>query len=71
MHEAERALSDKQAELAKMMAELDERSMIADSQKVEIVALQDAGRGAEGAARQRPAKRSRPWRTAARPSASS
>ncbi len=39
MHEAQRALSDKQAELAKLMGELDERSTLADSQKVEIVAL--------------------------------
>ncbi|HET9717175.1 MAG TPA: hypothetical protein VFP60_13420 [Pseudolabrys sp.] len=39
MHEAQRALSDKEAELAKMTAELDERSTLADSQKVEIVAL--------------------------------
>ena len=39
MHEAQRALSDKQAELAKLMSELDERSTLADSQKVEIVAL--------------------------------
>ena len=39
MHEAQRALSDKQAELTKLTGELDERSMLADSQKVEIVAL--------------------------------
>ena len=39
MHEAQRALSDKEADLAKLMAELDERSTLADSQKVEIVAL--------------------------------
>jgi chromosome segregation ATPase len=39
MHEAQRALSDKQAELAKLTGELDERSTLADSQKVEIVAL--------------------------------
>ena len=39
MHEAERALSDKEAELAKLVNELDERSVLADSQKVEIVAL--------------------------------
>jgi chromosome segregation ATPase len=36
---AERALADKQAELARMMSELDERSVLADSQKIEIVAL--------------------------------
>ena len=39
MHEAQRALSDKEADLAKLMAELDERSTLADSQKIEIVAL--------------------------------
>ena len=39
MHDAERTLSDKQAELAKMIDELDERSSFADAQKVEIVAL--------------------------------
>jgi chromosome segregation ATPase len=36
---AERALADKQSELARMMSELDERSVLADSQKIEIVAL--------------------------------
>jgi chromosome segregation ATPase len=39
MHEAQRALSDKQAELAKLLGELDERSTLASSQKIEIVAL--------------------------------
>jgi len=39
MHDAQRALSDKQAELAKLMSELDERSTLADSQKIEIIAL--------------------------------
>ena len=39
MHDAERALADKQAELAKLMSALDERSVEADSQKIEIVAL--------------------------------
>jgi chromosome segregation ATPase len=39
MHEAERALSDKEAELAKFVGELDQRSSLADAQKVEIVAL--------------------------------
>src|SRR4029079_11116777 len=34
-----RALADKEAELAKMMAELDEQSVLADSQKIDIVAL--------------------------------
>jgi len=39
MHDASRALADKQADLAKMISELDERSGFADAQKVEIVAL--------------------------------
>jgi chromosome segregation ATPase len=39
MHEAQRALSDKQADLSKLTGELDERSTLADSQKIEIVAL--------------------------------
>ncbi len=39
LHDAERALSDKEAELAKLMGDLDERSTLADAQKVEIVAL--------------------------------
>jgi len=39
MHEAQRALSDKEADLAKLMGDLDERSTLADSQKIEIVAL--------------------------------
>jgi chromosome segregation ATPase len=39
MHDAERTLSDKEAELAKMVNELDERSTFADAQKVEIVAM--------------------------------
>jgi chromosome segregation ATPase len=39
MHDAERALADKESELAKMFGELDERSTLADSQKVELVAL--------------------------------
>ena len=39
MHDAERSLSDKQSELAKLVGELDERSTLADSQKIEIVAL--------------------------------
>jgi chromosome segregation ATPase len=37
--DAQRALSDKEGELAKLMGELDERSSIADSQKIDIVAL--------------------------------
>ncbi len=37
--EAQRALSDKEAELAKLMSELDERTSLTDAQKVEIVAL--------------------------------
>src|SRR5215813_12698756 len=39
MHGAQRALSDKEADLARLMRDLDERSTLADSQKVEIVAL--------------------------------
>jgi chromosome segregation ATPase len=39
MHEAQRALSDKQAELAGLTGELDDRSTLADSQKIEIIAL--------------------------------
>jgi chromosome segregation ATPase len=39
MLDAQRALSDKEAELAKLVGELDERSSLADSQKIEIVAL--------------------------------
>jgi len=39
MLDAQRALSDKESELAKLMGELDERSSIADSQKMDIVAL--------------------------------
>ena len=39
MHEAERTLSDKEAELAKLVGALDERSTLADAQKIEIVAL--------------------------------
>ncbi len=39
MHDAERTLSDKESELAKLVGELDERSTFADAQKVEIVAM--------------------------------
>ena len=39
LREAERALADKEAELAKLVAELGERSMLADSQRVELAAL--------------------------------
>jgi chromosome segregation ATPase len=39
LHEAERALTDKQADLAKLVAELGERSIMADSQRVELAAL--------------------------------
>jgi chromosome segregation ATPase len=39
MYDVQRALSDKQAELAKVMGELYERSTLADSQKIEIIAL--------------------------------
>ena len=44
MYDAQRALSDKQAELAKVMGELYERSTLADSQKIEIIALKTSGR---------------------------
>jgi chromosome segregation ATPase len=39
LHEAERGLTDKQADLAKIVAELGERSITADSQRVELAAL--------------------------------
>jgi chromosome segregation ATPase len=39
MLEAQRVLSEKEAELAKLVGELDERSNLAEAQKVEIVAL--------------------------------
>jgi len=39
LHEAERGLADKQADLAKLVAELGERSIMADSQRVEVAAL--------------------------------
>ena len=39
MHEAQRALFDKESELAKLMGELDERSSLADAQKLDIIAL--------------------------------
>jgi chromosome segregation ATPase len=39
LREAERALADKQADLGKLVAELGERSIMADSQRVEVAAL--------------------------------
>jgi chromosome segregation ATPase len=39
LREAERALADKQAELIKISTDLDERSVHADSQRIEVVAL--------------------------------
>src|SRR5438093_912853 len=39
VHEAERALSHKESKLAKLVGELDERSTLADAQKIEITAL--------------------------------
>jgi chromosome segregation ATPase len=39
MHEAERTLSDREAKLAKLTGALDERSSLADAQKVEIVSF--------------------------------
>src|SRR4249920_3906605 len=38
MHDAQRTLSDKQGELAKLISALDERSTLADAQKIEIIA---------------------------------
>ena len=37
--DAERALTDKELQLAKLMGELDERSALAEAQKTEIIAL--------------------------------
>jgi chromosome segregation ATPase len=39
LREAERGLADKEADLAKLIAELGERSILADSQRVELAAL--------------------------------
>ncbi len=39
MHEAQRAFSDKQADLAKLVGELDEKQTFTEAQKVEIIAL--------------------------------
>jgi chromosome segregation ATPase len=39
VHEAERALSDKESKLAELVGELDERATLADAQKTEIIAL--------------------------------
>jgi chromosome segregation ATPase len=39
LREAERALADKQADLARLVAELGERSIMADTQRVELAAL--------------------------------
>jgi chromosome segregation ATPase len=39
LREAERVLADKEADLAKLIAELGERSILADSQRVELAAL--------------------------------
>jgi chromosome segregation ATPase len=39
MHAAERTLADKESELARLKSALEERSVLVDSQKVEIVAL--------------------------------
>ncbi len=39
MHDAQRAHTDKEAELAKLIGELDERSSTAEAQKVDIVSL--------------------------------
>ena len=37
--DAERALTDRESQLAKLMGELDERSTLAETQKIEIIAL--------------------------------
>ena len=47
LREAERSLADKEAELVKLIAELGEHSIIADSQRVELAALAHAGRSDE------------------------
>ena len=39
MRDAERALTDKQADLAKLTGQLDQQSTVADSQRIELVAL--------------------------------
>src|SRR5262245_11850151 len=39
IHEAQRTLTDKEADLARMMGDLNEQSTLADTQKIEIVAL--------------------------------
>jgi chromosome segregation ATPase len=39
MHDAERSLADKQADLAKLVGALDERSSLADAQKIELISL--------------------------------
>ncbi len=39
LHQAERALADKEAELVKLVADLGEHSIIADNQRVELAAL--------------------------------
>jgi chromosome segregation ATPase len=39
LREADRTVADQKAELAKLMADLDERSVINDSQRIELVAL--------------------------------
>ena len=39
MQKTERALSDRESQLAKLMGELDQRSILVDAQKIEIIAL--------------------------------
>ena len=53
MHDAQRALSDKEAELAKLVGELDERSTLAEFPEGRDRRAQDPGRGAQGAAHRR------------------
>ncbi len=65
MHDAERTLSDKEAELTKLISTLEERSSLADAQKVEIVSLKTQVEASERTAyrsRQRAQGRGRPPR---------
>ena len=69
VQEAARALTDKELDLAKLISELNERSIIADAQKIEIIALKTSGSGDENTAergRQRIEGDGRPPRCRAR-----
>ena len=70
MHDAQRALSDKEADLAKMMGELDERSTLSEVSEDRDRRAQDPGRSAQGAAHQCQQRRHGWPKTAATPSAS-